>query len=167
MEEHKNNDNVVTLMTIHSAKGLEFENVFIIGMEEGIFPHKNSSDSREDLEEERRLCYVAITRAKKNLYLVNAKKRMIFGETSYNMPSRFINEIDQNCLNIESKVEEKFDKTSMISDTIDYSVGDKVEHDTYGIGIIVSMDKSIVTIAFPHPIGIKKMIKGHKSIRKV
>ena len=167
MEEHKNNDNVVTLMTIHSAKGLEFENVFIIGMEEGIFPHKNSSDLREDLEEERRLCYVAITRAKKNLYLVNAKKRMIFGETSYNMPSRFINEIDQNCLNIDSKVEEKFDKTSMISDTIDYSVGDKVEHDTYGIGMIVSMDKSIVTIAFPHPIGIKKMIKGHKSIRKV
>lgn len=167
MEEHKNNDNVVTLMTIHSAKGLEFENVFIIGMEEGIFPHKNSSDLREDLEEERRLCYVAITRAKKNLYLVNAKKRMIFGETSYNMPSRFINEIDQNCLNVDSKIEEKFDKTSMISDTIDYSVGDKVEHDTYGIGIIVSMDKSIVTIAFPHPIGIKKMIKGHKSIRKV
>ncbi|MBP3765878.1 MAG: UvrD-helicase domain-containing protein [Bacilli bacterium] len=167
MEEHKNNDNVVTLMTIHSAKGLEFENVFIIGMEEGIFPHKNSSDLREDLEEERRLCYVAITRAKKNLYLVNAKKRMIFGETSYNMPSRFINEIDQNCLNVDSKVEEKFDKTSMISDTIDYSVGDKVEHDTYGVGIIVSMDKSIVTIAFPHPIGIKKMIKGHKSIRKV
>ena len=167
MEEHKNNDNVVTLMTIHSAKGLEFENVFIIGMEEGIFPHKNSSDLREDLEEERRLCYVAITRAKKNLYLVNAKKRMIFGETSYNMPSRFINEIDQNCLNVDSKIEEKFDKTSMISDKIDYIVGDKVEHDTYGIGIIVSMDKSIVTIAFPHPIGIKKMIKGHKSIRKV
>ncbi|MBR1718607.1 MAG: UvrD-helicase domain-containing protein [Bacilli bacterium] len=167
MEEHKNNDNVVTLMTIHSAKGLEFENVFLIGMEEGIFPHKNSMDLREDLEEERRLCYVAITRAKKNLYLVNAKKRMIFGETSYNMPSRFINEIDQNCLNVDSKVEEKFDKTSMISDTIDYVVGDKVEHDTYGIGIIVSMDKSIVTIAFPHPIGIKKMIKGHKSIRKV
>ena len=167
MEEHKNNDNVVTLMTIHSAKGLEFENVFIIGMEEGIFPHRNSSDLREDLEEERRLCYVAITRAKKNLYLVNAKKRMIFGETSYNMPSRFISEIDQNCLNIDSKVEEKFDKSSMISDTIDYIVGDKVEHDTYGIGIIVSMDKSIVTIAFPHPIGIKKIIKGHKSIRKV
>ena len=167
MEEHKNNDNVVTLMTIHSAKGLEFENVFLIGMEEGIFPHKNSMDLREDLEEERRLCYVAITRAKKNLYLVNAKKRMIFGESSYNMPSRFINEIDQNCLNVDSKVEEKFDKTSMISDTIDYVVGDKVEHDTYGIGIIVSMDKSIVTIAFPHPIGIKKMIKGHKSIRKV
>ena len=167
MEEHKNNDNVVTLMTVHSAKGLEFENVFLIGMEEGIFPHKNSMDLREDLEEERRLCYVAITRAKKNLYLVNAKKRMIFGETSYNMPSRFINEIDQNCLNVDSKVEEKFDKTSMISDTIDYVVGDKVEHDTYGIGIIVSMDKSIVTIAFPHPIGIKKMIKGHKSIRKV
>ena len=80
----------------------------------------------------------------------------------------FIPVLDQDgvpCL--FDKVEEKFDKASMISDTIDYSVGDKVEHDTYGVGMIVSMDKSIVTIAFPHPIGIKKMIKGHKSIRKV
>ena len=169
IEEHKNNEDVVTLMTVHSAKGLEFENVFIIGLEEGIFPHKNSMDLREDLEEERRLCYVAITRAKKKLYLVNSKKRMIFGESSYNQPSRFINEINDEYLDTYNDIKEdiKFDKQSMIDDTIEYSIGDKVIHDTYGEGIIVALDKSVVTIAFPHPIGIKKMIKGHKSIRKV
>ena len=168
IEEHKNNDDVVTLMTVHSAKGLEFENVFIIGMEEGVFPHRNSFDDRESLEEERRLCYVAITRAKKNLYLVNAKKRMIFGDVSYNPPSRFIGEISEDYLNVEKGFkEEKFDKEAMIDDTIEYSIGDKVIHDTYGEGIVVTLDKSILTIAFPHPIGIKKMIKGHKSIRKV
>ena len=169
IEEHKNNEDVVTLMTIHSAKGLEFENVFLIGMEESVFPHRNSFESREELEEERRLCYVAITRAKKHLYLVNTRKRMIFGDTSYNQPSRFINEISEEYLNKEKDImeEKKFDKEAMIDDTIEYSIGDKVIHDTYGEGIIVMLDKSIVTIAFPHPIGIKKMIKGHKSIRKV
>ena len=169
IEEHKNNEDVVTLMTIHSAKGLEFENVFLIGMEESVFSHRNSFESREELEEERRLCYVAITRAKKHLYLVNTRKRMIFGDTSYNQPSRFINEISEEYLNKEKDImeEKKFDKEAMIDDTIEYSIGDKVIHDTYGEGIIVMLDKSIITIAFPHPIGIKKMIKGHKSIRKV
>ena len=154
-------------MTIHSAKGLEFENVFLIGMEESVFPHRNSFESREELEEERRLCYVAITRAKKHLYLVNAKRRMIFGDTSYNQPSRFIEEISDEYINKFESIDKKFDKEAMIDDTIDYSIGDKVVHDTYGEGIVVMLDKSIVTIAFPHPIGIKKMIKGHKSIRKV
>ena len=167
IEEHKNNEDVVTLMTIHSAKGLEFENVFLIGMEESVFPHRNSFESREELEEERRLCYVAITRAKKHLYLVNAKRRMIFGDTSYNQPSRFIEEISDEYINKFESIDKKFDKEAMIDDTIDYSIGDKVVHDTYGEGIVVMLDKSIVTIAFPHPIGIKKMIKGHKSIRKV
>ena len=167
VEEHKKNEDVVTLMTIHSAKGLEFKNVFIIGLEEGVFPHKNSFDAREDLEEERRLCYVAITRAKKNLYLVNAQKRMIFGDSSFNPPSRFINEIDEKYLNIDSVIkEDKFDKSAMIDDTIKYSIGDRVIYDG-SEGIIVSVDKSIITVAFPHPIGIKKLIKGHKNIRKV
>ena len=167
VEEHKKNEDVVTLMTIHSAKGLEFKNVFIIGLEEGVFPHKNSFDAREDLEEERRLCYVAITRAKKNLYLVNAQKRMIFGDSSFNPPSRFINEIDEKYLNVDSTIkEDKFDKSAMIDDTIKYSIGDRVIYDG-SEGIIVSVDKSIITVAFPHPIGIKKLIKGHKNIRKV
>ena len=83
----------VTLMTMHSAKGLEFEVVFLVGMEEGLFPSKRSIDEDETVEEERRLCYVGITRAKKKLYITNASKRTLYGSTSYTMPSRFVSEI--------------------------------------------------------------------------
>jgi len=168
IEEHKDNKDVITLMTVHSAKGLEFDNVFIIGLEEGIFPHKNSIIDNDQIEEERRLCYVAITRAKNKLYLVNARKRMIFGDASFNPESRFINEIDKNYLESEEEfIENKiFDKESLIDNNVDYKAGDKVIHDTCGEGIIITIDKSIVTIAFKHPHGIKKLIKGHKSFRK-
>ncbi len=91
-------DNMVTLMTLHSAKGLEYPVVFLVGMEEGIFPGYKSMDNPKDLEEERRLCYVGITRAKQNLFLTFAKKRTIFGSTSYNSPSRFIKEIPKELL---------------------------------------------------------------------
>ena len=104
MEEHNDNTDLITLMTIHSAKGLEFDNVFIVGMEEGLFPHVNSMVSHEEIEEERRLCYVAVTRAKKYLELVNAKRRMIYGQESSNLPSRFINEIDEKNLDKEKEV---------------------------------------------------------------
>ena len=170
IEEHKNNVDVITLMTVHSAKGLEFDYVFIIGLEEGIFPHNNSLFDTEELEEERRLCYVAITRAKKSLYLVNARKRTIYGMESYNAPSRFIEEINEELLDSDVIKEEikvrTFDKLQ-INDNIDYRVGEKVIHDTFGEGIIVSVDKSILTIAFSHPYGIKKLLKGHKTFRKI
>jgi DNA helicase-2/ATP-dependent DNA helicase PcrA len=169
IEEHKDNTDVVTLMTVHSAKGLEFDYVFLVGMEEGIFPHCNSFSDHEGLEEERRLCYVAITRAKKHLTLVNARKRTIFGKEDYNMPSRFIEEMDKSDLDIDFKEEETkiIDKTSMIDSTQEYNVGDKIEHDTFGMGVIVGVSKSILTIAFRNGIGIKTLMKGHKSIRKV
>lgn len=83
----------VTLMTIHSAKGLEFPLVFIVGLEEGLFPHSRASESEDDLEEERRLCYVAITRAQKDLYITHAMQRRIFGEEGITEPSRFLNEL--------------------------------------------------------------------------
>ena len=83
----------VTLMTIHSAKGLEFPLVFIVGLEEGLFPHSRASESEDDLEEERRLCYVAITRAQKDLYITHAMQRRIFGEEDITEPSRFLNEL--------------------------------------------------------------------------
>jgi DNA helicase-2/ATP-dependent DNA helicase PcrA len=83
----------VTLMTMHSAKGLEFPLVFIVGLEEGLFPHSRASASEEDLEEERRLCYVAITRAQKDLYITHAMQRRIFGEEDVTEPSRFLNEL--------------------------------------------------------------------------
>ena len=89
----------VTLMTLHSAKGLEFKVVFIVGMEEGIFPHSRSFESESELEEERRLCYVGLTRAKTKLYLLSARQRTIFGSTSLTVESRFIKEIDESLMN--------------------------------------------------------------------
>ena len=88
----------VTLMTIHSAKGLEFPIVFIVGLEEGLFPHSRASESEDDLEEERRLCYVAITRAQRELYITHAMQRRIFGEEDVTEPSRFLNELPLNLL---------------------------------------------------------------------
>lgn len=168
VEEYKNNTNVVTLMTIHSAKGLEFDNVFLIGMEEGLFPHANCLDDAEELEEERRLCYVAVTRARKRLWLVNARSRMLYGKESYNMQSRFIDEIDKENLDIDSDTEEKtFDRSSMIDESIDYKPGDKVIHDIYGEGVVIEVKSSILTIAFSHKYGIIKIMKGHKSLKKV
>ena len=170
VEEHKNNTEVVTLMTIHSAKGLEFDNVFVIGLEEGIFPHTNCLNDFNEVEEERRLCYVSITRARKKLWLINAKRRTIYGMDSMNPPSRFIKEIDNELLESDAKEENimpKIVKKNMIDTNADYNMGDKIKHDTFGLGVIVGIDKSILTIAFPHPVGIKKLMKGHKSIKKI
>ncbi len=166
MEEHKNNNDVVTLMTIHSAKGLEFDHVFIIGLEEGLFPHSNCLDSPDEIEEERRLCYVAVTRAKKTLTLVNAQRRMLYGNTNSNPPSRFISEISDEYLDKDVKEEIKFNRDDMIDRDAEYSVGDHVIHDIYGEGVVVALG-SVLSIAFSHSYGIKKIMKGHKSIRKV
>ena len=170
IEEHKNNNDVITLMTVHSAKGLEFDYVFIIGLEEGIFPHNNSLFETEALEEERRLCYVAITRAKKGLYLINARRRTIYGMDSYNATSRFIEEINEELLDSNvikgNNTRDTFDK-SKINDNIEYRVGEKIIHDSFGTGVIVNVDKTILTVAFPHPYGIKKLLKGHKTYRKL
>ncbi|HPF82846.1 MAG TPA: UvrD-helicase domain-containing protein [Bacilli bacterium] len=169
VEEYKNLTDVVTLMTVHSAKGLEFNNVFVIGMEEGIFPHNNSLDDYNQIEEERRLCYVAITRAKKKLWLINAKKRTLYGMDNMNPVSRFIKEIDDELLLKDAKDDSinVIKKADMIDENAEYRVGDKIKHDTFGIGVIVSVDKSILSIAFPHPTGIKMLMKGHKSIKKL
>ena len=170
VNEQKNNDtSKVTLMTIHAVKGLEFDYVFVIGMEENIFPHVNSSFEEEGLEEERRLCYVAITRAKKKLYLLNALRRTLFGKTSVNMPSRFISEIDDEYIDkpsIKKEFVSKLDKTKMFNLDNGLNVGDNVVHDSYGPGVVVMVDKSIATIACKG-VGIKKLMKNHKSIKKV
>ena len=174
--EHTDGSNKVSLMTVHAVKGLEFDYVFIIGMEEGIFPHFNSimEGSNEAIEEERRLCYVAITRAKKDLWIINTKKRMLYGQTSSNPPSRFIDEIDEKYLDIEKKTTSLFGKVNKLKKenfftnaNADYQVGDKINHDDYGEGIITAVDKRIITVAFPFPLGVKKFIKNHKSITKI
>lgn len=171
VEEHKDNNEVVTLMTIHSAKGLEFKYVFVIGMEEGVFPHSRSLFDSNELEEERRLCYVAITRAKEKLWLLGAKKRTLYGLDNMNPVSRFVQEISDEYLEKdELQANNIFGKSfvrTKIDETIEYTCGEKVLHDDFGEGVIVSVDKSILTVAFPHPYGIKKLMKGHKSIRKV
>lgn len=174
--EHSDSSNKVSLMTVHSVKGLEFEYVFIIGMEEGIFPHYNSimEGTNEAIEEERRLCYVAITRAKKDLWIINTKKRMLYGQTQVNAPSRFIDEIDDKYIELENQTTSilnkvtKFNKEKMFNnDNIDYKVGDTISHTDYGEGIITEVDKRIITVAFPYPTGVRKFIKNHKSISKV
>ncbi len=172
IEEHKENNNVVTLMTVHSAKGLEFNYVFLIGMEESLFPHNNSLLDRYGIEEERRLCYVAITRAKKELYLVNAKRRTLYGMDSVNPPSRFIEEIDEDLLMKDQDVVDDSTTCSKLEDmiideSIEYGVGDKVHHSVFGTGVILGIETKILTVAFPHPHGIKKVLKGHKSLEKV
>ena len=169
MEENKDSRDVVTLMTVHSAKGLEFDYVFIVGLEEGIFPHSRSLYNNEELEEERRLCYVAFTRAKSKLYLLNAKRRILYGMDNMNPASRFIKEVSEDCLYQENILNEKEIKnvnTRNINQYIEYEVGEKIIHDEFGEGVSVSVDKSILTIAFNFPYGIKKIIKGHKSIKK-
>ena len=176
ISEHQDSNNKVSLMTIHAVKGLEFDDVFIVGMEEGIFPHYNSINegTLAAIEEERRLCYVAITRAKKNLWMLNAKKRMLFGNTQLNMPSRFMDEIDSRYIECENNRTSFISKASNFvkgnmfrSEDVSYSVGDHVRHDEFGEGVIVAADKTLITIAFPHPYGIKKMMAKHKSITKI
>ena len=174
--EHSEGNNKVSLMTVHSVKGLEYDYVFIIGMEEGIFPHYNSimEGTNEAIEEERRLCYVAITRAKKKLWIINTKKRMLYGQTQVNAPSRFIDEIDDKYLEREKKTTSIFTKVAKINkermyrtNDVDYNIGDNIRHEDYGEGVVTAVDKKIITVAFPLPTGIKKFIKNHRSITKI
>ena len=166
VEEVKDNSDVVTMMTVHSAKGLEFDYVFIIGLEDGIFPHVRTFFDDDELEEERRLCYVAVTRAKKKLYLVNAATRMLFGEQNSNPKSRFIDEISEEYIEKDEIRKKKEFKKNNIDENAEYTLGEKVIHNTYGEGIVVSIDKSVLTIAFSFPTGIKKIMKGHSSLSK-
>lgn len=158
IDAYDEDQDTVVLMTIHSAKGLEFDNVFLTGMEEGLFPSSRSSMEREELEEERRLCYVAITRARKNLYLTNTRQRMIYGKTSVSLPSQFLNEIppeyieeafDNTIKKVTTAVERKvndyrdniFNPVKVqepLPAEINFNPGDRVRHKKFGEGIIIS-----------------------------
>ena len=172
ISEHQDDDNVITLMTLHSAKGLEFPIVFIVGMEEGIFPHQNAFlEGDAGIEEERRLCYVGFTRAKERLYLTNAKKRMLYGKTTVNAPSRFISEINKDVLetfNNSVKEEKVLNKDELYSsDDINYNKGDIVIHTIYGKGVVIDVDDKFVSVAFAKNFGIRKLMKNHKSLKKL
>lgn len=173
VEEYKDDPNRISLMTVHSVKGLEFDHVFVIGMEEGLFPHMNSLMENGALEEERRLCYVAITRARDNLHLVNARRRTLFGKEQVNPVSRFISEINPDLLetNVKDEIpkkEEKIDTAEMFrEEDVDYKVGDFVYHETFGTGKVVEVTNTLVSVAFKHPHGIKKLMKNHKKLSKI
>ena len=176
-------DDSVTLLTVHSAKGLEFPVVFMVGMEEGLFPISRALNNESELEEERRLCYVAITRAERLLYITYAKIRTIYGNTNYTLPSRFIEEIPENLVAKSAKVEKVkpiTDKKQLVKvrdfsgkaqksklkpkvsvDSGKIKVGIKVSHKKWGIGTIVQVkdrdnDKEIV-IAFDK-VGLKRLL---------
>lgn len=188
-------DNKVILMTLHSAKGLEFPYVFICGMEDGIFPSYMTvmSEDDDDMEEERRLCYVGITRAKKKLYLSAAKRRMMQGRTQFNKVSRFIDEIPEQLLQLDTGVnfkEKRPDKalfssnrsnrfrkpyqaksfTSTKMDTLPYDVGDMVKHIKFGKGKVLEIVSGgrdyEVTVDFEKA-GVKKMFASFAKLKKV
>ena len=154
VDNYDESQEVVVLMTLHSAKGLEFPVVFMCGMEEGLFPGYMSMSSNEELEEERRLCYVGITRAKKKLFITCTQSRTLFGAVSYNKPSRFVDEIDENLIDIPFKTEIKqgitssyfspvkynkitLDSKKDTSSDVTYSVGQMVKHNKFGKGLIL------------------------------
>ncbi|MFC7441875.1 DNA helicase PcrA [Laceyella putida] len=177
-EEEADKGDAVVLMTLHSAKGLEFPTVFLVGMEEGIFPHMRSLDDEMEMEEERRLAYVGITRAEKVLHLTRARTRTIYGQTSSNLPSRFLKEIPAEL------VEEVGNKQAIAGGTItprkvvrptpnvvgDWQVGDKADHGKWGLGTVVKTQGSgedlELHIAFPAPIGVKKLLAKYAPIKK-
>lgn len=173
VEEYKDDPNRVSLMTVHSVKGLEFNHVFVVGMEEGIFPHMNSLMETSELEEERRLCYVAITRAKDDLHLINARRRTLFGKEQINPSSRFIGEINKDLIetNVKEELpqqEKKVDTEAMFrEEEVEYQVGDYVYHESFGTGKVVEVTNTLVSVAFKHPYGIKKLMKNHKKLSKV
>lgn len=151
----------VTLMTMHSAKGLEFPIVFLMGMEESLFPHIRAikSDDDHEMEEERRICYVAITRAEEVLYITHATSRMLYGRSQSNMPSRFLREIPEDLLETPSKQQRQtitpktstkqpkrgFSKRTTSSkkqvSASDWKIGDKVTHKSWGEGMVSNVNE--------------------------
>ena len=189
-------EDAVTLMTLHSAKGLEFPTVFLVGMEEGIFPHARTLLDEEEIEEERRICYVGITRAEKHLYLSNAKMRMIYGRTLSYPPSRFLQEVPRNLIHeyrrpIQQRVvlrdvprEQESrpratnwflqNKSSFVpkeaSASASFKAGDKVNHKKWGLGTIVAVkdteDGQEVKVAFNGG-GIRSLLTKYAVLQKV
>ncbi|BDG34372.1 DNA helicase PcrA [Saccharococcus caldoxylosilyticus] len=184
-EANGNSEDSVVLMTLHSAKGLEFPVVFLIGMEEGIFPHNRSLDDEDEMEEERRLAYVGITRAEEELFLTSAQMRTLFGNIHVNPVSRFIREIPEELMEMinrrtlhaaASQAKQTGFRTTMASGsagggTTVWKVGDKADHKKWGIGTVVSVrgegEDQELDIAFPSPIGIKRLLAKFAPITKV
>ena len=142
----------VLLMTLHNAKGLEFPYVFMTGMEENLFPHERSSQGdNSEIEEERRLCYVGITRAEKKLYLTHAWSRTLWGGTVYNLPSRFLEEGSSHF----DTVDFSLDTNQKDSTQIEVGTGQKIIHEKYGEGLVLEVQGNEITVQFNDDIGVK------------
>ena len=149
-------------MTLHNAKGLEFPVVFMTGMEEGVFPHMRSLGEPDQLEEERRLCYVGITRAMKRLYLLHAWSRSLWGGVTYNPPSRFLAEVPDHLVVRAERIDPPAPRAAKKGvDPAAFRVGQEVEHDRWGRGVIVDLQRSAVgleaTVNFPDVGGEKRL----------
>ncbi|HZA19293.1 MAG TPA: 3'-5' exonuclease, partial [Actinomycetota bacterium] len=160
----------VSLMTMHNAKGLEFEVVFLVGMEDGVFPHYRSMTDTAELEEERRLAYVGITRARQRLYLTHAWSRSLFGASSYNPPSRFLSEIPAEL--IEEIEGERAESAIQAAATPlpEVSAGDTVMHDRFGEGVVLSVsgrgqDTELVVVFEDE--GEKRLLLAYAPLTKV
>lgn len=158
--DKSSDDEAIILSTIHQVKGLEFKAVFMVVMEEGIFPSDFSLVDPRELEEERRVCYVGVTRAKRNLYISHAQRRMVYGQFKMNFASRFLREMKQ-----EKKVEDSISSSIQQQKTY-LSKGDKVTHTVFGDGVVITMDEDVATIAFPAPHGIKRIVESHPALKK-
>ena len=183
IEEYNDGDDAVVLMTMHSAKGLEFPNVFLVGFEDGLFPGMRAIGDPDEMEEERRLCYVAITRAKKNLTISYARQRMLYGRTSASLPSRFLKEIPDDIIekkggyrqvsnfptyqprttNIQNYGLARENSSTAVQNKpkIELNKGDMVHHTAFGKGMVLSVLKmgadALLEIAFDN-VGTKKLM---------
>jgi DNA helicase-2/ATP-dependent DNA helicase PcrA len=150
----------VTMMTVHTAKGLEFEYVFVAGLEENLFPHGRSLFDQNELEEERRLAYVAVTRAKRQVFLIYAKERLIYGALQNNPPSRFVNDIPAELKEVIGRHNQHASSvggyTSVATKT-SFKPGAKVRHAQFGDGTVIAQAGDVVTVAFTTE-GIKNLI---------
>lgn len=192
IDEVEEETSQVTLMTLHAAKGLEFPVVFLMGLEEGVFPLSRALMEEKELEEERRLAYVGITRAEEVLYLTNAQARTLYGRTQYNRPSRFLGEIDQDLLEEAGekrppvfRAQKKFTQTKEVyhqpkvtrvnsrqenEQKATYAIGDKIQHKKWGIGTVVRVsgtkEDAELDVAFKEQ-GIKRLLAAFAPIEKI
>ncbi|MDP1851113.1 MAG: DNA helicase PcrA [Candidatus Planktophila sp.] len=177
---------VVTMMTLHTAKGLEFPTVFLTGMEDGVFPHSRTLDEKDEVEEERRLAYVGLTRARERLYISRAQYRSTWGAPNYNPPSRFLDEIPEDVIEWRNESSTSLSpsliKRSRVAaspppratgkkiSSIELSVGERVSHDTFGLGTVISVageaDKAEATIKFGQ-YGEKRLLLRYAPVEKL
>jgi DNA helicase-2/ATP-dependent DNA helicase PcrA len=176
-DQIKDNENSITLMSLHSAKGLEFPVVFIVGMEQNIFPHSRVLLDNRQLEEERRLFYVGITRAKQQLFLLRANQRMFFGETQMNAQSEFLKDLPKHLLAEDSQREirrrgygniplpDENEENNVFAPAENWQVGDTASHPVFGEGKVVNVIGGIIEIRFP--VGVKKLALSIAPLTKI